>query len=45
MYRAYIAQNKFSIVLNEINVYNAESSLKAVRRLAEYLSSSSNRLI
>lgn len=41
MYRAYIAQKKFNVVLSEIN-NSSPQPLKAVRLYARYLSSSSS---
>ncbi|KHN70950.1 Coatomer subunit epsilon [Toxocara canis] len=43
MYRAYIAQNKPSIALSEINASSAPPALVAVRRFAEYMANPANR--
>ncbi|XP_055588180.1 coatomer subunit epsilon [Uranotaenia lowii] len=42
MYRAYIAQNKFRVVLDEIKANN-DTPLLAIRYLAEYLSNKSRK--
>lgn len=42
MYRAYLAQKKYSIVIAEIND-NPSPELKPFKLLAEYLQNSANR--
>ena len=42
MYRAYLAQNKFSVVLNEVSK-SSPAEVQSVRLLAEYLSNVHNR--
>ena len=43
MYRSYIAQKKYGVVLDEIRPSTAQDELISVRLLAEYLSSESKR--
>uniref|UniRef100_A0A9J2P968 Coatomer subunit epsilon n=1 Tax=Ascaris lumbricoides TaxID=6252 RepID=A0A9J2P968_ASCLU len=43
MYRAYIAQNKPSTALSEIDIHSAAPALVAVRRFAEYLTAPGKR--
>lgn len=44
MYRAYIAQNKFKIALDEITG-SSKPELQAVRTLADYLANERRRLV
>ena len=42
MYRAYLAQHKYSIVMNEVTAASP-AEVQSVKLLAEYLSSPHNR--
>ena len=43
MYRAYIAQKKYGVVLDEIRASAAQEELVAVRLLADFLANESKR--
>ncbi len=44
MYRSYIAQRKYAVVIDEVNS-SSPSEVQAVRLLAEYLHSSNKRYL
>ncbi|VDN40231.1 unnamed protein product [Gongylonema pulchrum] len=45
MYRAYIAQNKPSLVLSEIDQQTAPAPLKALRYFADYMANPAKRFL
>jgi coatomer subunit epsilon len=45
MYRAYIAQKKYGVVLDEIRSSTANEELVAVRSLADFLANDTKRYI